>query len=48
MKKELINFIDISKSYNGNLVLDDLNLYVREMEKKFRRKLKIHMKHYLV
>ena len=32
MKKELINFIDISKSYNGNLVLDDLNLYVRENE----------------
>ena len=32
MKKQLINFIDISKSYNGNKVLDELNLYVRENE----------------
>ena len=32
MKKELINFVDISKSYNGNLVLDEFNLYVRENE----------------
>ena len=32
MKKALINFVDISKSYNGNLVLDEFNLYVRENE----------------
>lgn len=32
VKKKLINFIDISKSYNGNKVLDELNLYVRENE----------------
>ena len=32
MKKALINFVDISKSYNGNLILDDFNLYVRENE----------------
>ncbi len=32
MKKNLIEFIDISKSYNGSLVLDEFNLYVRENE----------------
>lgn len=32
MKKVLIDFIDISKSYHGNLVLDEFNLYVRENE----------------
>ena len=32
MKKALINFVDITKSYNGNLVLDEFNLYVRENE----------------
>ncbi len=32
MKKELINFIDISKSYNNNTILDEFNLYVRENE----------------
>ena len=32
MKKELINFIDISKSYNNNLILDEFNLTVRENE----------------
>lgn len=32
MSKKLINFVDISKSYDGNLVLDDLNLYIRENE----------------
>lgn len=32
MKKELINFIDISKSYHNNLILDEFNLTVRENE----------------
>ena len=32
MSKKLINFVDISKSYGNNLVLDDLNLYIRENE----------------
>ena len=32
MKKPLINFIDISKSYGKQLVLDEFNLYVRENE----------------
>lgn len=32
MKKELINFVDISKSYNNNLILDEFNLYIRENE----------------
>ncbi len=32
MSKHLINFIDISKSYDNNLVLDELNLYVSENE----------------
>ena len=32
MSKKLINFVDISKSYGNNLVLDELNLYIRENE----------------
>ena len=32
MGKKFIDFIDITKSYNGNVVLDDLNLYIRENE----------------
>jgi len=30
--KKLVDFQNISKSYNGQLVLDDLNLYIRENE----------------
>lgn len=32
MSKKLINFINISKSYGENVVLDELNLYIRENE----------------
>ena len=32
MKKALINFVDISKSYGKQMVLDEFNLYVRENE----------------
>ena len=32
MSKHLIEFIDVSKSYDSNLVLDKLNLYIRENE----------------
>ena len=32
MGKKINDFIDITKSYNGNVVLDDLNLYIRENE----------------
>lgn len=32
MKKELITLQNISKSYNGQLILDDLNLFIRENE----------------
>lgn len=32
MKKELINLIDISKSFNGEFVLDELNLNIHENE----------------
>ncbi len=32
MKKELITLQNISKSYDGQLVLDDLNLFIRENE----------------
>ncbi len=32
MSKKLIHFIDITKSYGDNVVLDKLNLYVRENE----------------
>ena len=32
MKKELINLQNISKSYDGQLILDDLNLFIRENE----------------
>ncbi len=32
MEKKLIDLHNISKSYNGQIVLDDLNLYIRENE----------------
>jgi spermidine/putrescine transport system ATP-binding protein len=32
MSKHLIDFINISKSFDNHLVLDDLNLYIRENE----------------
>lgn len=32
MSKHLIEFVDISKSFDGDLVLDELNLYIRENE----------------
>lgn len=32
MGKKLIDFIDVTKSYNGNIILDQLNLYIRENE----------------
>lgn len=32
MSKKLINFVDITKSYGDNVILDDLNLYIRENE----------------
>ena len=32
MKKELINLIDISKSFDGESVLDELNLSIHENE----------------
>ena len=32
MSKKLINLENISKSFDGNMVLDDLNLYIRENE----------------
>jgi spermidine/putrescine transport system ATP-binding protein len=32
MKKALVNLVHISKSFDGQLVLDDLNLYIRENE----------------
>ena len=32
MSKHLIDFNNISKSYGDNLVLDELNLYIRENE----------------
>ena len=32
MSKHLIDFIDISKSYDNTTVLDELNLYIRENE----------------
>ncbi|MFI3172453.1 MAG: ABC transporter ATP-binding protein [Eubacteriales bacterium] len=32
MSNKLIDFVGISKSYGDNLVLDDLNLYIRENE----------------
>lgn len=32
MAKKLIDLVNISKSYGDNLVLDDLNLYIRENE----------------
>ena len=30
--KKLINLVDITKSYDGNVILDNLNLYVKENE----------------
>ena len=32
MSNKLIDFINISKSYGTQTVLDDLNLYIRENE----------------
>ncbi|MGN0166651.1 MAG: ABC transporter ATP-binding protein [Acetatifactor sp.] len=32
MKNALVNLVNISKSYDGQLILDDLNLYIRENE----------------
>lgn len=32
MSKKLINFVNITKSYGDNVILDDLNLYIRENE----------------
>ena len=32
MSKKLNNFVDNSKSYGNKLVLDELNLYIRETE----------------
>ena len=32
MANRLIDLVDISKSYNDNLVLDEFNLYIRENE----------------
>ena len=32
MSQPLINLIDISKSYDGSTILDELNLSVRENE----------------
>ena len=32
MKKALVNLEHISKSYDGQMILDDLNLYIRENE----------------
>ncbi len=32
MKKELVNLVNISKSFDGQMVLDDLTLYIRENE----------------
>lgn len=32
MSKKLINFVNITKAYGDNVILDDLNLYIRENE----------------
>ncbi len=32
MEKKLIDLQNISKSYDGQMVLDELNLYIRENE----------------
>ena len=32
MSKKLINLMHIAKSYGDNVILDDLNLYIRENE----------------
>ena len=33
MANKLIDLLGITKSYNNNIVLDDLNLYIRENER---------------
>ena len=37
MPNKLIDIVGVSKSYGDNLVLDDLNLYIRENEFLTRR-----------
>ncbi len=32
MPNKLIDIVGVSKSYDGQMVLDDLNLYIRENE----------------
>ena len=32
MSKQLINFVDISKKFDNQLILDEFNLYIRENE----------------
>ena len=32
MKNALVNLVNISKSFDNQMVLDDLNLYIRENE----------------
>ena len=32
MKDALVDLVNISKSYDGQLILDDLNLYIRQNE----------------
>ena len=32
MNKELINLVDVSKSFDGEMVLDELNLNIHENE----------------
>ena len=32
MKNALVNLENITKSYDGQMILDDLNLYIRENE----------------
>ena len=32
MSNKLINLVDITKAYDGQTVLDELNLYIRENE----------------
>lgn len=32
MRNDLVNLVNISKSYDGQMILDDLNLYIRENE----------------
>ena len=37
MSNKLIDFINISKSYGTQTVLDDLNLYIRAWSKRLRQ-----------